>query len=193
MRSLRIHCLAVLLLCAGLACQAQTEAKLLPAQSEVVFQIKQMGVPVEGRFRKFDAQIAFDPKKPESAKVALQIDTGSATLGAPEVDIELPKPVWFAIAKFPQATFVCQSVKPVGAGKFEMTGKLSIKGQVRDITVPVTLAAPAQAGGPTLASGSFSIKRNDFLVGEKEWADTSLLANEVQVRFKLALQGLGPI
>ena len=172
---------------------AQTEAKLQPAQSEVLFQVKQMGVPVEGRFRKFDAQIAFDPKKPETGKVALQIDTASATMGSAEVDSELPKPVWFGVAKFPQASFASTSIKGLGGARFEITGKLSIKGQVRDIVVPVTLTAPAQAGGPTLAAGSFSIKRVEFLVGEKEWADVSLVANDVLVRFKLALVGIGAL
>jgi polyisoprenoid-binding protein YceI len=33
------------------------QQKLLPAQSEIVFVSKQMGVPVEGRFKRFDAQI----------------------------------------------------------------------------------------------------------------------------------------
>ena len=183
--------LASLALMAAGAASAQAEAKLQPALSELVFQIKQMGVPVEGRFRKFDAQIAFDPKQPEGGKVTLNIDTASATLGAPEVDIELPKPVWFAVAKFPQASFQSSAIKALGGGKFEVSGKLSIKGQVRDLTLPVTLTAPAQPGGPTLASGSFAVKRIDFLIGQNEWADTSLLANEVQVRFKLALAGLG--
>ena len=51
------------------AAHAQTpDAKLVPAQSEIGFVSKQLGVPVEGKFRKFDAQIAFDPKKPETAK-----------------------------------------------------------------------------------------------------------------------------
>jgi polyisoprenoid-binding protein YceI len=41
---------------------AQAQQKLLP-QSEISFVSKQMGVPVEGKFTKFDAQLAFDPKK----------------------------------------------------------------------------------------------------------------------------------
>ena len=43
------------------------------------------------------------------------------------------------------------------------------------------------------ATGTFTIKRLEFKVGEAEWADTSLLANDVQVRFKLVLSGLGPL
>ncbi len=30
-------------------------------------------------------------------------------------------------------------------------------------------------------------------VGDGEWADTSMLADEVQIRFKLALTGLAPL
>jgi len=56
--------------------------------------------------------------------------------------------------------------------------------------VPVTLT---QAGGLTTATGSFVLKRLDFKIGEGEWSDTSVVANDVQVRFKLQLQGLGPL
>ena len=80
---------------------ALAQQKLVPAQSEIVFVTKQMGVPVEGRFKKFDAQITFDPAKPETSKIAFTVDIASATLGVPETDSELPRPNWFNTAKFP--------------------------------------------------------------------------------------------
>ena len=46
------------------------------------------------------------------------------------------------------------------------------------------------SGANSTASGSFTIKRLDFKVGEGEWTDTSMLANDVSVHFKLALAGL---
>ena len=148
-----------------------------------------MGVPVEGKFKKFDAQIALDPKAPDGGKVALAIDTGSAAFGAPEVDAELPKPIWFNTAKFPQATFESKRIKGLGGGRFEVAGTLDIKGSKRDVVVPVTLT---RTGDIATASGSFIVKRLDFRIGDGEWADPSLVANEVQVSFKLALSGLGP-
>ncbi len=153
----------------------------------MAFVSKQMGVPVEGHFRKFDAQIAFDPKKPEAGKVAFTIDMGSATFGSPEVDVELPKATWFNVPKFPQATFQSSAIKAVGAGRFEVAGKLSIKGSSRDVVVPVALT---QAGGSTTATGAFAIKRLEFKIGEGDWADTSMVANDVQVKFKLNLSGV---
>jgi polyisoprenoid-binding protein YceI len=169
---------------------AQSPAKLVPAQSEVTFVTKQMGVPVDGRFKKFDAQINFDPKKPEAGSVAFSIDTGSASLGVPESDAEMPKDIWFNVAKFPQAHFKSTAIKGLGNGKFEVTGKLDIKGNARDVVVPVQIT---QSGGNSTATGSFLIKRLDFKIGEAEWTDTTVVANDVTVKFKLALTGLAPL
>ncbi len=172
----------------GAASVAFADQKLLPAQSEIVFVSKQMGVPVEGRFKKFDAQLAFDPAKPEASKIAFTVDVASATLGVPETDAELPKATWFNTAKFPQATFQSTAVKGLGGGKFEVSGMLGIKGATRNIVVPVLVT---QAGATTNATGTFSMKRLAFQIGQNEWADTSMVADDVQVKFKFALTGVG--
>ena len=169
---------------------AHAQQTVVPAQSEIGFVSKQMGVPVEGKFKKFDAQVSFDPAKLATSKVAFTIDTASATLGVKETDVELPKAVWFNVPKFPQATFQSSAIKSVGAGKYEVAGKLSIKGASQDVVVPVTLT---QSGATTTAQGSFPIKRLAFKIGENEWADTSMVADEVQVKFKLALTGVPKI
>lgn len=166
---------------------ALADQRLLPAQSEISFVSKQMGVPVEGSFKKFDAQIAFDPAKPQTGKIAFTIDIASVTLGSPEPDAELPKAPWFNTAKFPQATFQSNSIKGLGGGKFEVLGKLTIKGNTQDAAIPVTLV---QTGANTTASGVLTIKRLAFKIGENEWADTSMVADDVQVKFKLALSGV---
>ncbi|MES2423668.1 MAG: YceI family protein [Pseudomonadota bacterium] len=170
-----------------LVASAHAQQKLVPAQSEIVFVSKQMGVPVEGRFTKFDAQIAFDPKKPEAGKASFTIDLASANLGSAETETELKAPGWFNSAKVPQASFASTSMKSLGGGKFEITGKLTIKGVTRDVVVPATLT---QSGASTTAAGSFTIKRIDFKVGEGEWNDVSIVANDVLVKFKLALTGV---
>jgi polyisoprenoid-binding protein YceI len=164
--------------------------QVLPAQSEIAFVSKQMGVPVEGRFKQWTAQINFDPKKPEAGTVAFAIQTGSASFGAAETDAEVPKAAWFNVAKFPTASFASSGLKALGGGKFEVRGKLSIKGATQDVVVPVTVT---QAGAASTAIGSFVIKRLDFKIGDGEWADTSMVANDVTVKFKLALSGMAPL
>ncbi len=165
-------------------------AQLQAAGSEIAFTTRQMGVPVEGKFGRFSADIALDPKQPATGHVAFTIDTGSARFGSAELDAEVPKPTWLGTAKFPQASFKSSAIRATGAGRFEVTGQLTIKGTTRDVSVPVQLA---QTGATHTASGSFTIQRLAFKVGEGEWTDTSLLANDVQVRFKLVLTGLPPL
>ena len=172
---------------AASALPAAAQQKLLPAQSSIAFEIKQMGVPVQGHFKTFDAQVNFDAAKLAASKVTFTVDIASATLGAPEMDAELPKATWFDTAKFPQARFTSTAFKALGAGKYEVAGKLAIKGQSRDVTVPLAMS---QNGATTTATGVLPIKRLSFRIGEGDWADTSMLADDVQVRFKLDLTGI---
>lgn len=165
-------------------------AQLLPAQSELNFTSRQMGVPVDGKFKRFDASLNFDPRKPEVGRIGLTIDLASVSLGGPEVEAELAKAAWFDSKKQAQASFQSSAIKAVGPGRFDVSGRLTIKGQTRDIVVPITLA---QAGAVSTASGSFVIKRLEFKIGEGEWSDISVVANEVQVKFKLAFKGLAPL
>lgn len=170
--------------------QATEPAKLLQAQSEVRFVTKQMGVPVDGRFKRFEAKVELDPQHPESGHIGFSIDMLSASLGVPESDAEMPKPIWFNAGKFPQATFESTAIKGLGGGKFEVSGKLNIKGVAHDLVVPVQFT---QSGGTSTATGAFAIKRLDYKIGEGEWADTTVVANDVQVSFKLLFSGMGPL
>jgi len=168
---------------------ALAQQKLVPAQSEISFVSKQMGVPVEGRFGRWQAELRFDPRQPQAAQVAITIDTRSIAFGAAETEAGAAKPAWFDSARFPQAQFRSTAVKALDAGRYEVAGSLSLKGQSRELQVPVSLAA-GPAPGQATASGSFTLKRMDFKLGEGEWADLSVVANEVQVRFKLLLAGV---
>ncbi|MFM2186071.1 MAG: YceI family protein [Burkholderiaceae bacterium] len=180
------------LLMAGLsAVQAQ---QVIPAGSEIAFTTRQMGVPVDGQFRKWSAAIQFDLKKPEAGKIAFTIDMGSVTLGAADTDAEVIKPEWFHTAKFPQAQFQSAAIKATGKGRYEVTGPLSIKGSTQTVSVPVILSQTgAGASLRTTATGAFSIKRLAFKIGDGAWSDTSMVADEVQVKFKIQLSGMAPL
>ncbi|MBI3348874.1 MAG: YceI family protein [Burkholderiales bacterium] len=172
---------SALLLAAALA--PVHAATLQADKSDLSFTFKQMGVPVDGKFKKFDAQLDFDAKKPEAGKIAFTVDLGSVSLGDPSFDKELAGTPWFDTKRNGKATFVSSGIKSTGPGKYDVAGKLTIKGAVRDVVVPITLN-----GG--VASGALPIKRLDFKIGDGEWADTSVVANDVTVKFKLAFAGL---
>ena len=182
--------LAVALVALLLQSPAKAQQKLLPAQSEISFVSRQMGSPVEGRFRSFDAQVSLDPTQLAAAKIVLVVDLASATLASTDTETELRQSDWFDVKKFPQASFTSSAVKSAGPGRMEVVGSFSLKGRSRPLTVSVALT---QSGGVTTATGAFTIKRLDFKVGDGDWADTDLIANYVQVKFKLALIGVAAL
>lgn len=186
--------LAGLAATAGLCSAPALAQQLVPAGSEITFTSRQMGVPVDGQFRKWQATIQFDLKKPEAGKVAFSIDMGSATLGAADTDAEVAKADWFNTAKFPQAQFQSSAIKATGKGRYEVSGPLTIKGTTQNVTVPVTLTQTGSGAAlRTTASGAFNIKRLAFKVGDGPWGDTSMVADEVQVKFKIQLSGMAPL
>lgn len=152
------------------------------AHSSVAAVFKQMNVPVEAKFKKFTANVDYDAAKPESAKATVDIDTASLDLGEAEMNKEVTKKEWFNAAQFPKASFVSSSIKPAGAGKLTVTGKLSIKGKSADVSFPLTVKAE---GGKQVFEGALPIKRLAFNIGDGEWKDTSMVADDVLIKFRV--------
>ena len=163
---------------------AAAQQKIIPAKSSIRFVTKQMNVPVEGEFKKFDASVAFDPAKPEATKAEFEVDLGSIDLGNAEGETEAKRKAWLNIDAFPKARFVASSVKALGGGKFEAAGPLTIKGVSQNVVAPFTLS---EAAGVRTVEGQFPLKRLQFKIGEGPWSDTDTVADEVLVRFRFAL------
>lgn len=142
-------------------------------------------ITVEGRFPKFSAQVVFDERAPEKGSVKIDIDVAAIDTGSAEGDTEAKRPMWFDTPKFATASFVSTALRRTGGQRYEALGRLTIKGTAREATIPFTTAAAP--GGGLRAQGSLSIKRLAFGVGTGLWADTSQIADEVEVRFDLAL------
>jgi len=159
--------------------------KIDPARSSVSATFKQMNVPVEAKFNKFTAQIDYDPAKPEQSKATVDIDTGSLDLGDADYNKEVAKKDWFNVAQFPKASFVSSTIKPAGAGKLTINGKLTIKGKVTDVSFPM---AVKMESGKHVFEGSLPIKRLTYNIGEGEWKDTSMVADEVLIKFRVGTQ-----
>ncbi len=168
-------------LCLSLAAGAVV-LKADPAKSSLTIVFKQLNVPVEAKFHKAAIQINFDSAKPDTAKASVEIDLASFDLGDPEYNKEVLKKEWFNAAQFPKATFISSAMKAAGNGKFDVTGKLSIKGKTVDVTFPLMVK---KEGAAQIFEGALPIKRLAFNIGEGEWKDTSMVADEVIIKFRI--------
>ncbi|MYM82578.1 polyisoprenoid-binding protein [Duganella sp. FT50W] len=156
-----------------------------PAKSTVTATFKQMNVPIDAKFKKFTANIDYDAAKPDAAKATVEVETGSMDLGDADYNKEVAKKEWFNAAQFPKATFVSSSIKPAGAGKLNVTGKLTIKGKTTDVSFPLTVKADGKA---QVFDGVLPIKRLAYNIGEGEWKDTSMVADDVTIKFHVVAQ-----
>ncbi len=180
---LKPWCLAAALALAPCAAAAQSVDL---ARSEITFGFRQENVPGTGKFRKFTAEVGFDAARPEAMRAAVEIDVASVDLGGdPGWNADIQAPSWFNTRQFPKASFVASGAKALGGGRFEAPAKFTMKGVTRDVTASFT--AQLESGG-TLLEGTVPLKRTDFKVGDGAWADTSVVANDVAVRFKVFLK-----
>lgn len=164
------------------AAPAVEYAAVVPQGSQVSFTSRQMGVPVEGQFGKFAATLSFDPAKPEAGRASLEIDLASIDAGSAEANEEVVGKNWFNAKTYPSARFTTTSVKPLGGGRFEVRGPLSLKGRSQEVAAPVSFR---QEGARAVFEGALTLKRLDFGIGTGPWGDTDTVANEVQIRFRI--------
>lgn len=151
--------------------------------SSISFGYSQMNVKMDGGFSEIKAtELSFDPAAPEAAKVAIEVALASIDAGYDEANTELEKDEWLALAAHPLATFTSSKVEAVGDNQYQVTGDLTIKGHTKEITMPVSFKEENGAG---VFDGSFTFQRADFAVGEGQWKDFSIVANDIELKFHM--------
>ncbi len=181
---MKIILLTLLLASAG--AQAAEYRRVDVAHSQIRFTSRQMGVPVDGVFRSFGASVTFDPAAPASARGQLRIALASVDTGNREANEEVAGAQWFDVQHHPSARFEMRQIQPLGAGRFEVSGILNLKGTSRPLLVDTTLQA--RGANQAVMDGAFVLRRLDFGVGGGVWGDVGVVANEVTVQFHLVLE-----
>ena len=170
--------------------RAVTYSAVQIEKSSLSFVSRQMGVPINGRFPKFTAQVSFDPARPDAGKANISIDLASIDAGSRDANDEVIGKQWFNVGTFPAATFVSSGMKSLGGGKYEVAGLLTMKGKAQAMTAPFSFRSEGNNG---ILEGSFVVKRIDFAVGDGPWADVSMVANDVQVNFRVLATATAPV
>jgi polyisoprenoid-binding protein YceI len=184
-RHLRSLATSSVLAAVALAAPVASAQDVLVDKSEIRFVAKQLGVNVDGRFRKWKANVVFLPADLAKSKAEFDIDLASIDLASEDSEREIRGAPWFDTAKFPVAHFSSTSIKDLGGDKYEIAGALTLKGVKRDVVVPVTVKK--DAAGNRVAEGSFTLMRLDFNIGTGMWSDTKTVTNDVVVRVRIVL------
>lgn len=178
--------LALLALCGAALLPTQADAAGLAPGSTVSAVFKQMNVPVTGQFKSFSGDVQFDPAHLDKSHANIVVETGSFDLGDPSFNENARGKDWLAAASFPKATFVSSAIQPAGAGSYKVSGKLTIRGKTVETSTVVKFQ---QQGAQQVFDGALPVHRLAVGVGQGEWADTSVVADLVELRFHLVTRG----
>lgn len=153
-----------------------------PAESSITITATQQGADFPAQFKKFQTEIKFDPADLAHSSVVATIDTSSFDSQSQDRDAQVKTSDWFDVAKFPVARFETKSFKDLGGGKYEAAAKLTIRGVTKDVTFPFSLTIKGKVAKMT---GSLTLLRTDYGVGQGSWAATDWVGGNVKVNVAL--------
>ena len=126
--------------------------------------------PVNGHFGTWSATIRFGPDALDASSVDVVIDMASARTGVPDTEGALPEADWFAVSAHPTASFHATKFRHLAGNHYEALGRLELRGVSRPLKLPFTLTI---AGDVATMTGTASIDRTVFGIGQGEWAATT--------------------
>jgi polyisoprenoid-binding protein YceI len=166
-------------LAAALAAVATPAAAADYVQSSgaLTFASEYQGETFVGLFPDFKTTLSFDPAAPQAARLDVIIPLATANTKNDDRDGTLRTADFFDVAKFAQARYTAAGFRSLGANQYAADGTLELRGMKK----PVTLTFTWTPGDRPVLAGKATVKRLDFGVGGGDWADVSIIPNEVAV------------
>jgi polyisoprenoid-binding protein YceI len=138
----------------------------------------------DGGFNKFTGNINLVNGKAEESSVTVDIDVASVYTDAEGLTKHLQTGDFFDVANHPKATFASTRIVPDadgGAGKYTVTGDLTLRGVKKAVTFPATITINDNEVG---VNSEFSINRKDFNILYAGKAD-DLIRDDVVLKLDL--------
>src|SRR4051812_17124106 len=157
------------------------------AGSTLGFTFEQAGAAGNGSFRQFATTFDYDANDLGASRLDVKVQIGSLDTKDKDRDSTLASADLFDAQKYPYATYTARSLVK-GTNGVEAVGKLTIRNVTKELRVPLTIK-PAGAG--LELSGTVTIKRLDYGVGQGEWQATDSVGDPVKLTYKELLNKAG--
>lgn len=169
--------------------------KVDPDHTSVTFQVRHLFSRVQGRFDRFEGQIAFDPKNPAAVKVTGTIDVSSINTNVAERDKHLRAKDFFDVDAHPTITFVSTGASDVDAAAHtaKLAGNLTIHGVTKPVVLDVAyLGEGTDPWGNRRAgfSAKTTINRTDFGLSWNKALETGGVLVGEEITIAIEAEGL---
>jgi len=166
-----------------------------PGHTSAEFCARHMMVTyVRGHFKNVHGTLEFDPDDPRNSSVAVTIDARALWTGEPDRDAHLRSSDFLDVEKYPTITFQGDEVEVIGNHDYTLSGKLTIRGTTRRVTLNVHYLGQWQTPwwedgvdkGPKTRAGfvaETTINRHDFGVSWNSALDKGgvVVGNTVEI------------
>ena len=164
------------------------------SHTTVSFKVRHMMVTdVRGEFGKVEGKVELDDKNLSKSKVDVTIDVASISTRDEKRDAHLKSPDFFDAAKHSKITFTSTKVASAGKGKLKVTGKLTMKGVTKKVTLDVSgLTNEVKSPWGSYhrgATATTTINRKDFGISWNQNLDAGglLVGDEVKITIDIEL------
>ena len=158
---------------------------------------------ISGTANGVSGTVSFDPAAPAATTGRIVLETKSLTTGNPVMQEHLHGAKWLDVAQFPTIVFEATqlaNVRTQGAQILaDLTGKLTVKGITKELTVPVSFTYLADKLGARVndpkIKGDLLVVRTRFEINRSEFNIMAGLATDKvaeTIELSLALAGAAP-
>jgi polyisoprenoid-binding protein YceI len=139
-----------------LAASAQpTTLQIHPSNARVTFTVGHLLGSVDGSFDSFRGRVVYDPKHPEGGRVEWEVNVRSVNTNSHARDEHLQTADYFYTDHYPTLSFASQSVHASDPRHLAVTGRFTMRGVSKTITVPAVLSDKG-------FDVNFSLLRSDY-------------------------------
>jgi len=151
----------------------------------IQFKIQHLGYSwIIGRFNEFDGHLTYDNTDEEASQISIIINTSSIDTNHQLRDKHLRDDQFLDVKKFPEATFISKTYKPISPKRAILTGDFTFRGITKSIDIEVHKMGEGKDpwGGQRVGfEGTTKITLKDYKI-EKELSPASA---EVELYFTL--------
>ncbi|KRG75747.1 hypothetical protein ABB30_11350 [Stenotrophomonas ginsengisoli] len=184
--TLRLALLASAGMLAGLQAAPAAAADYVQQRGGLSFVGSYQGETFTGLFPGFTTRLQFDPANPAAAKLDVDIPLAGADTRNGERDSTLKGADFFNVARFATARYSAEGFTALGGDRYRADGTL----QLRGISKPVSLTFTLSGGDNPVLVGQAVVKRLDFDIGAGDWADLSIIPNNIDVATRVTFRKL---
>lgn len=190
------HLLFAALASFALAAPIEFDFKDPKGVNNVVFKTDAPLESINGTATGISGKVTFDPENPAGIKGRIIVAASSLHVSNPTMKQHLHGDGWLDVTKYPEMTFEVTGAKNVktegNTSAADITGKLTVKGTTKEITVPVKLtylkdklkARSGKEGDLLVLRTNFIIKRSDYGINAAKFEEK--VSDEIDLSLSLA-------